>query len=203
LSNATIVSICNFSIGPEFKPGLFPNDYVIPTATEDKLGIVVVSDAWTDVPLLDRKSMRVTIPAVEVARAIVEDWKIAQLQIGPNAQPGVFYVEGAHSEDTILDNFDHLIAKARTEHIEWANRLVRMADDLWQIKPVHRQISRTMINACKYLKVDRVWTKSAKPEDTTRCPACAATIPSNVIVCQFCHVILNEEEYSKFTFAKG
>lgn len=85
MSNSTIVSVCNFPIGPEFKPGLFPNDYVIPAASEDKLGIVVISDAWTDVPLLDRKTIRVPILSAEVARSIVEDWKIAQLQIGPDA----------------------------------------------------------------------------------------------------------------------
>lgn len=203
MSNSTIVSICNFSIGPEFKPGLFPNDYIIPAATEDKLGIVVIGDAWTDIPLLDRKTIRVPILSGELARSIVEDWKIAQLRIGPNAQPGVFYVDGAYSEDTILDNCQEQLNIARVQHTGWANRLVQMADDLWQMKPIHSQISSTMINAARYLKIeDRVWMKSAKPEDTVRCPSCTSIVPAAAVVCGICHVVLNAEEYKSLTFAK-
>lgn len=203
MSNATIVSVCNFSIGPEFKPGLFPNDYVIPAATEDKLGLAVIGDGYVDVPQLDRKSIRMIVIAAEIARSIVEDWKIAQLQIGPGAQPGLFYVDGAHSEDTILDTCEDKLEKARNEHTEWANRLVKMGDDLWQLKPSHRQISRTMISAAIYLHVDRVWTKSSKPTDTVICPACTSRVPTGAAVCLQCKVILDPEKYAQFEFARG
>lgn len=205
MSKATIVSICNFPIGPEFKPGLFPNDYIVPAATEDRLGIVVISDAWTDVPQLDRKSIRITILAAEVARSIVEDWKTAQLQIGPGSQPGLFYLDGEHTEDEILEDEGGqiLLMKARTEHTEWANRLVKMADDLWQLKPSYRQISRTMISAAKFLNLDRQWMKSAKPTDTVVCPACTSRVPTGAAVCLHCKAIIDPVKYAQFEFARG
>lgn len=198
---ATIVSVCNFPIGPEYKPGLFPNDYVIPAATEDNLGIVVVTDGWTDVPQLDRKSIRIVVPAAEIARSIVQDWKVAQLQIGPGAQPGLFYVEGAYSEDEILDNCEEMLRVARSEHIEWARRLVKMADDLWALKPMHVQISAGMINAANYLKLDRVWTRTPSPEDSRNCPSCTTKLPAATVVCPQCNVILDEDKYQNFKFA--
>lgn len=201
MSNSTVVSLCNFPIGPEFKPGLFPNDYVIPAATEDTLGLLVVSDGFTDIPQLDHKSIRMTISSEEIAKAIVDDWKSAQLQVGPGAAPGLFFVEGKQDEETIRKKHAPAIAKAKAEHTVWAQRLLKMADDLWQLKPVHRQIASTMINAAKYLKEDRVWMKSARPEDTIRCPGCTAIVPAAAAVCQHCSAILDDKKYQQLTFA--
>jgi len=203
MSKCTVVSICNFSIGPEFKPGLFPNDFVIPAASEESLALLVIEDGWTDVPLLDRKSMRVPVLSAEIARAVVEDWKSAQLQIGLGSQPGLFYVDGEHDEDDILEGCEDLLVKARNEHTEWTNRLVKMADDLWYMKQSHRQISRTMIHAARYLHVDRAWTKSSRPDDTVICPACTSRVPAGAAVCLQCRAIIDAEKYSQFEFAKG
>jgi hypothetical protein len=202
MGQATIVSVCNFPIGPEFKPGLFPNDYIIPAAEEGGLGIIIISDAFTDIPQLDRKNIRVTVPAAEVARSLVEDWKSAQLMIGPGAQPGLFYVDGALSEDEIIDELSNEINKARDEHTEWAQRLVKMADDLWAIKPLFVQISAGMIYAAKYLHVDRVWTQNVRPEQSMVCPSCNSRISSLTVVCPHCSVILNEEKHAQFNYAK-
>lgn len=204
MSNSTIVSLYPSPIGPEFKPGLNPNDFVIPAATEETLGILVIPDGWTDIPMLDYKTLRVAVPSAEIARSVVEDWKSAQLCVnGVDAAPGLFYVDGPHSEDSILDNFDSLISHARNMHTGWAQALVRMADDLWEIKPVRRQISKSMVNAAKYLKLDRAWTKNARPEDTVRCPSCTSLVPAESVVCQYCKVVLDAEAYSRLTFARG
>lgn len=202
MSHATIVSVCNFPIGPEFKPGLFPNDYVIPAATDEGLGIVVVSDGWTDIPQLDRKTIRVPVPAAEIARSIVEDWKIAQLEIGAGAQPGLFYVDGALSEDEIVDELEAELNKARTEHSAWCRKLIKMADDLWAIRPITIQISASMVNAAKFLNVDRAWLRNTLVEEITVCPSCTTKLITGTVVCPNCRVILDKDKYAELEFAK-
>lgn len=203
MGNATIISVCNFKIGPEFKPGLFPNDYVVPAATPENLGLVVVSDGWTDIPQLDRRSIRIAVPAAEIARSIVQDWKVAQLEIGPGAQPGLFYVDGALSEDEVMDELDAEVKNARVEHSNWCRKLVKMGDDLWAIRPITIQISASMINAAKYLNVDRVWLRNTVVEDITVCPACTTKLITGTVVCPNCRVIIDKDRYSELEFASN
>ncbi len=196
MGKATVVSICNFPIGPEFKPGLHPSDYSIPAAKDGIPSVLVINDAFHDVPLLNYKTIRVNVPAEEIARAVCEDWKIAQLQTAVGAMPGVFYVSGEYDGEDILATFPEHIQKARTEHNNWCNRLVKMADDLWQLKRSHRHIATTMINAAKYLNLEnREWASDFKAEDTIRCPGCREFVDSEAAICRHCKTIINMELY--------
>lgn len=203
MSKATVVSVCNYPIGPEFKPGLHPSDYSIPAAeNEDTPAVLVIEDGFHDIHLLDYKTMRVTVPSAEIARAVVEDYKIAQLQIADNALPGLFYVDGEYEPIEAVNEFPKLVGNARVQHRNWCNRLVKMADDLWQLSKRHRHISTTMINAASYLKLEREWSKEHMPEDLAKCPGCASLVPAEAAVCRFCTTIINKAAYSNLTFAE-
>lgn len=200
MAKASVVSVCNFPIGPEFKPGLHPSDYVVPAAKdEDTPGVLVIEDGFHDIPLLDYKTMRIVVPAAEIARAVSEDYKIAQLQIAVDASPGVFHVDGEHEPEDIGSEFPTLVQTAKIFHRNWANRLVKMADDLWQMKRSHRNIATTMINAALYLKLDREWSKEHKPEDLKKCIGCGSLVDAEAAICRFCRTVVNPKAYELLT----
>lgn len=205
MSKATVVSVCNYPIGPEFKPGLHPSDYTVPAAeSEDNPGVLVIADGFHDIHMLDYKTMRVTVPGEEIARAVVEDYKSAQLQLSPNAAPGVFHVGGEYESglDAAAD-FPELYNNAKTFHRNWCNNLVKMADDLWHLKRSHRHIATTMINAALYLKLDREWSRTYKPEQLIACPACASMISSEAAICKVCRTVTNKVAYAELQLAES
>lgn len=200
---ATVVSLYNGEIGPEYKPGVHADNwFVVPAATEDELGILLVRDGWHDVPLLDYKSTRMTIPAHELARSICEDWKTAQVMASDQAMPGVFYVHGKHNDESIKEDHEELIATAKEQHILWCTRLVKMADDLWQVSRQHRHIATTMINAAKYLGQEREWAKDFKPVQTSKCVACLSILDYGAIICKHCGVIADKERFAELELVR-
>lgn len=200
---ATVVSLYNDDIGPEHKPGVHPDNwFVVPAATEDELGILVVRDGWHDVPLLDYKTTRMSIPAHEIARAISEDWKVAQVMADGVAMPGVFHVHGEHDDESVKDDFSNKIDIAKEQHIHWCTRLIKMADDLWQVSRQHRHIATTMINAAKFLKQEREWASDFKPVETTKCIACLSILDYGAIVCKHCGVIVDKDRFAELDLVR-
>lgn len=193
---ATVVSVCNFPIGPEFKPQLNPAHFSVPAATEDDLGILVVKDVLQYIPQLDYKTIVVGVPDKELANSIVEDWVGGQLQITAEARPGIFYVDGEYDSDEIKDEYDERLQSVVNAHTNWCQALLRMADDLWQVKKQHRHISSSMINAASYLQAEREWTRAPRPEDFKKCPACRIQLDQDAIICKGCRVIIDKAQFA-------
>jgi len=203
VDKATVVSVCNFPIDNEYKPQLNPSFFSIKAAEEGSIAILVIESPIEYVPTLDYKSVVRNVPALEVAKSFCRDWIDGQLctSIATGALPGLFAVDNAFTIDEADEQFPTEISNARSQHTNWANNLVKMADDIWSESPKHRHISDSMRNAAKYLKLERAWAKRFEAAAQIFCPACRTVIDSKAIVCSKCNCIINEEAYDKLRFA--
>lgn len=198
MSESTVVSVCNFDIGPEHKPQLNPAHYLVPAATDDKLGILVITDPLQYIPQLDHKVLVVTVPSNEIAKSVVEDWVNGQLKIsGADVRPGIFWVKGEQDSDSIKTDFADELRSAYLSHGKWCRELLKMADDLWTEFRKYRHISTSMINAAKYLNAEREWIKTPEPLDMVKCPACRTILDSDAIICKVCRTVVNKARFSE------
>lgn len=190
-------------MGPEFKPGLFPSEYIVPPAKEGKLGILAVLDGQRTVYLdQDRGSESVVVSGTDIANSIVNDYIFSQPGQDQNSGPGMFWVRDVLGEEAIRRVHASEIEKATTMQREWWRRLVRLADDAWQVDHKLAQIGDLDRIACRELGLKRDWLDD-NPDMMTKCPVCTTLISTSAIVCFACHVVLKPEEYKKFQFAGG
>lgn len=206
MSTATVVSVCNYPVGPEFKPGLFPRTYEIPAATghfTDSFvpGVLIIEDGFHDIPQLDYKTIRVTVPAIEIARSVVNDYCTAQLQVSEVALPGMFALDSGYQASEVVVMFENELGAALERHTAWCRNLVKMGDDLWNISKQSRHISTTMRNAAKFLQLQREWLSDATPIMTAKCPACFSIIEQGASICKHCHAVLDKERAAQFSLA--
>lgn len=198
---ATVVSLLPYRVGPENKPGLFPGEYTVPAAKGDELGILIVVDGQRGVYLdHDRGSELMVVAGEKIAKSVVEDYVLSQPGQDQEAGPGMFWVMEAFTESQIKQRFPEKILGAAKMQKEWWKRLVRLADDVWQTSHIIAQIGDLDRVACRELGLKRDWLDDS-PDTIIRCPVCTTLISKSAIVCFACHVVLNAEEYKKFSFA--
>lgn len=204
MDKATVISVCNFPILNEYKPQLNPSFFSIEAAEEGSIAVLVIDSPLEYVPTLDYKSIVRNVPALEVAKSFVRDWVEGQLctSIATGALPGLFAVDNPYTIDEADERFPDEITTARSQHTNWANNLVKMADDIWAESPKHRHISDSMRNAAKFLKLDRAWAKRFEPSTQIFCPACRSVVDSQAIVCKVCRCVLDQKKFDKLTFSE-
>lgn len=200
MSKSTVVSLLPFPIHEE-KPGIIPAYYDI-ERSDGKNPVVLVVDDGTRFLYLDHERGSADIPVFSavIAKSIVEDFFRAQIcfrpQSRPEASPGLFWVEGAHSAEGIKRNFPTELEKARKEQIAWFQELVKIADDDWARYKLHVSVSDRQREAAKFLNLKRDWLFDTRPDEMTRCKFCNSFIPGIAVVCPACRQILDVEKYN-------
>ncbi len=198
---ATIVCLYPFGIR-EQKPGLIPPVYEIPPVKYGDFAILPITDGCFYVYLDQfRGSMKVTTPALVLAKSICDDFINAfQHGTSPDACPALFFVPGHPSKDEIRKNFARELAEATERQLRWYRNLVKIADDAWQKSHLHTAITDIEREASKVLGYNREWSALPDPTEIKTCPNCNNRVPKSMIVCH-CRYIFDMEAYKKMNFA--
>lgn len=179
---------------------------LIPAAEQNDLVVVHVTDQSYALYLdAERGSRQIPEPVGEYARAIVDDFKISQIEVSEehNAWPGIFWVMGRFTADEVRAKFAKQILEAREQQTRWFERLVYRADEDWAKQPSMRVISDIQRLAAKSLNLVRPWAIPDLKLGNITCPACTTAVPPDAALCPNCKCILNQEKASKLAFAKG
>jgi len=193
---ATIISICPFPID-EFKPGIIPSNFHVDAAKDGEVQVLNIGTNVVSrmrVPVMGN-TIDMSIPAMTVARAIVEDRNTGQLYYSPEAKPGLFFVEGTYSREEAKLNFQKEIEEANRLQNNWFEHLVKLADDDWAKSKQHRYISDTQRYAARKLGLTKDWTFTATDAADKRCAACYSPMHALAIICPTCKT--NQIEFAK------
>lgn len=201
----TVASYFPFVIREE-KPGLIPGRFLIPASDTKEPELLVLERSIHYVYLDEtRGSLQVRDPADEVARSIVEDFNNAQLGISEGCHPGLFWVPGAHTVESLKKEFSSRITAVKIAQMKWFTAICRIADDDWNKYHQHNVVSdfqRTAANLIGWKPEEHEWmNKRAIVENSSRCPACQTLVSPELVICTTCKCILKPEEYKKLQFA--
>ena len=195
--SVTLVSVSPRKIFEE-KPHIRPSMYRVDAAPTDDIAILVIEDAIDYVYAGEGKHIDRIVLASEVAKSIIASHCGSQLVTNPNAQPGLFYVDGKLNKAEIKTKFKAEIDEAKKRQRSWFINIVKDADDLWQRFRQHRVISQLHRDACNYLNMKREWNITVDPDANILCPACGANLPHpQVTICGTCRTIIKPEEHAK------
>ena len=199
---ATVISICPFPIH-EFKPGLFPATFSIPAVPEGGVETLIVGNriiVRQRVPVIGN-ILEIPVPAVQVAKSIVDDRLTGQLLIKEGSRPGLFWVPGEYNNKEAAEHFAPQIADARMIQKQWFLDLVIMADDDWNKTHQHRFISDLQRYACRILGLNRPWsTETVDNVQDKRCLACYSPMHAKATICPTCKT--NQIEFADATSVK-
>lgn len=191
---ATIISICPFPLD-EFKPGLIPSVFHVDAAKENDIAILNIGygiKARMRVPVIGN-TIDMDVPPATIAKAIVEDRLSGQLYYGPEAKPGLFYVEGTYSKEECKVTFSSEISEANKIQKNWFLNLVKMADDDWAKSKQHRYISDLQRHAARALGLTKDWNFDVSNASDARCVACFSQIHPLAAICPVCRT--NQAEF--------
>jgi hypothetical protein len=207
MSECTIVSLMPFAVN-EDKPGIFPNRYSIDASDTQLPVVATVKDAFYYIYLDDsRGSIKVPVPAKQVAKAIVDDFIQGQLEVNNNASPALFWVDGKLNTDEIKIKHSAILEDVKYKQLNWFTNLCRLADDDWQRYGKHSVISDLQRKAAFFLKwslKEHPWMNSTVTEsrvETVECPACGVKVKKGVIICSACKYIFDQKKYNELKFA--
>jgi len=194
---ATVVSILPFDIR-EAKYGVYPTHYDIPGPKKDEeFGIChVPNECYGLVYQLDGKQIQIPIPPWDVARAIVEDYRRAQLAATPTASAGLFYLAGKFEPEEIILHHQKDLARVRKEQEAWYTLLVTMADDDYQKTKQRRAVSDLQRFAARALQLERDWL-SIVAEHLVFCSMCGTELRKAVAKCYNCGFIVDQKRYDE------
>lgn len=180
-----------------------PAEFKIGRAHNQEFEFLVVKDGVRSVYLdYERGSEQMVVPAPEIAKSLVDDYVISQPLQDPEKGPGIFWVKGSYDRVAISTKFVKELKFAWESQKRWFSALVREADDLWIANHRYAQIGDLERTACRELGLKRDWL-SDDPAFIYKCPVCTTLISKDAIVCFACHVVLKQEELSKFQFLGG
>lgn len=203
---STLVSLVPFPIVEE-KPGLIPGHFEIEASTDGKPRVTHIGECthyvWIDEV---RGSLRVRNPSYLVAKSLVNDYISSQLEVGPDAHPALFWLPDVWVPAQVEEKHGDMLIEMGRRQVEWFIRLVRLADDDWQRTRQHYAISDLQRYAARALdpdnKMARPWVfvnqeQTAPVPETQLCPVCGSDIPRGVIVCRYCHAVLDAKRYKE------
>jgi hypothetical protein len=185
---ATVVSICPFEIN-ETKPGIVPGHFHIDKVNEGDIKLLVVNGA----------SFKVSMPMTNIvhtlqetpealAASIVNDRLTGQMLYKPDCKPGLFWVPGEQTVDSIRKNHAKELKEAIEFQHNWFIALVKQADTDWEVTKNHHSISDTQRHAAKVLRMEsKPWLVNDKPLNATKdCIACFSQIDARATICKVC-----------------
>lgn len=222
---ATIVSLYQRDLVHKI-PGVYPGDYLIKAAEPGDISVTRVPvsafyiDSGDDTP-----KFAVTQDPSAVSKSIVSDLLRAMIEIGPDAHPGLFAIDGwdpipdekqlalgnvvfdpkdiATYKEKVKKQYANEIVLQKRYQENWARKLVKKADDDWNKWRSHRAISDIHLWAAGFLGLNREYTnlEYGKVSETIQCPACAVNIQVGVAICFNCKAILDKEKAKQFGLA--
>lgn len=186
----------------ERKPGLINDTYIIPGAPKNDFILYPVNDSYFYVYIdRDRGSLRVPAIASDIAKSIVNDYSNSQLAAGPEAKPGIFWLEGIVTKEQVLKLHKDKLDEALAFQKNWFIELVKMADNDFMRFRTHNAVGKLQRIAAEYLNLQRDWIM-APAEIDRACPACKQQYPFGAAVCPNCKCILDQALAAKLAFAK-
>ncbi len=196
---ATVCSLLPYQVR-ETKPGLIPDEYIIPKSDGLTPAVLVVEDAG--MPVYRGGEMppfRAIETAEKLAEGIAKCYNESQFGYEEGCHSALFSVPGEfNSGKEILTRFPEKVKAAREIQNRWFMRLIQMADDDWGRNHRHKTITDIQRFAARMMgKTDKPWYVSPEPVPMMKCPACSTLVESEAIVCKTCRAILNPEEAKK------
>lgn len=197
--NFTVVNFLPWQLR-ENKPGVIPNEFIVPKRNGKIPGTLIVKDCVSNVDMgLDRPAFKSPVPAEQLAKSIVDDHAKSLLEVDQDCGPALFYVEGEVKPEEVADKFPEKVAYYLQSQNKWWFKLVKVADDLWSRYRQHKMITDLQRHAAKELGLNgKEWAMEPEPITLTKCPACKTAIESDAIVCSSCKAIQpGKEELAK------
>ncbi len=190
----TVISLLPWSI-LEHKPGIIPEDYLVPMAGNGKPGVLHVKDGRSNLYVRDGKTYPITHPAEEIGTAIAEDYCRSQLQADADGRPALIWVFGHYSPEEVLVKFKNELLTAKNKQNVWFLKLIRLADDDWEKTHQHRMITDIQRHAAKSMGLlTKPWMQNIEPQEFVRCPACSTLVDVTAAICQNCGYVTNKDK---------
>ena len=188
--NCTVVSFLPWQLR-ETKPGMIPNEFIVPKREGKIPGTLKVVDCIAMVDIgLDRPAFKSPVPAEQLAESIVRDATSSLLEYDLDTKPAVFYVQGEFSGEEVLKKFPELCAEQLNAQNRWWLKLVKVADDLWARFHQHKMISDLQRHAARELGLNgKEWAMEPEPVTLVKCFACKTMIESDAIICSSCNTV--------------
>jgi hypothetical protein len=208
LDKSTIVSILPKKISEKkvtIQPGFFE---ILPGTFENPSLLVVGPSSWWREMDEGQPLLEIPVSSIQIADSVVRDYSNGLLACNMgDMMPGLFYVPGAHTVDTIKKEFKPLLLNAQATQRKWFMELIRIADILWSRSNGNPlSISDDARLACKEMNItNKPWLGDLQTAELVRCVACGALRNQLYPVCQSCHAIVDADKAKELglTFVKG
>jgi hypothetical protein len=200
--NVTVVSFVPWQF-KELKPGMLPNEFLIPAREGKTPGILIVKDATSNIYMgMDRPPFPAPVPAEQLGQSIVDDASRSLPEVDSEHGPALFWVPGEFTAEEILKKFPEKCTEAIQKQNKWWIRLVRVADDIWSRFKQHKLITDLQRHAARDLGLNgKEWAMEPTPVSLIKCPACKTMVESDAVICSSCKAILRPDEAKKLGIA--
>jgi len=196
----TVASLLPFAVKEPRKPGLVPGEFPINPSDGKTPSLLIVKDCVRSQFNEDFKPIPLPVPDAIVASSIVGDYLGGQQLVTPEACPGIFWVDGAYTQEEFEKKFGDKIKEAIDRQIAWFQNLTKAADDIWQQHHQHKFITDLQRTAARTLNYKREWLDDSA-DRIVKCPACMTLISKEAAICFACKAIVNAEKAAQFQFA--
>jgi hypothetical protein len=191
MDRATVVSIYPKDI-EEVKHTIEPGRFRIKAGSYETPTLLVVgpSSWWREIDE-DQPLLEIPVSSIQIADSVVRDYcnGILASNMG-DTMPGLFYVPGEHTIQTIKKSYLAELDKAAAKQKKFYTVLVMLADALWarsQGNPL--AISDDMRMAARELNLTETkdWMRDFKMVNQVRCKACGSLKNPEFPICASCH----------------
>jgi hypothetical protein len=199
----------------EVKPGLTPASFSLPESNLTKPEVLVIGSASFEVAAQEGRTFKMVVPAMDLAKSIVDDFNLSLPQVAPEAYPALFWISGefnyedVYNEKTkkVSEYFQYLAQPYLDKQDRWFQRLVQSANSDWTrfnknpqtISDLHRKAARALGLTSNEIE----WIEIRAINAGDRCPACRMPKIPGAIICAHCKAIFDKKAYEAIEFAKG
>lgn len=202
---STVVSIYN-KIIVERKSTIQPGHFRIPAGSVEKPSLLVVGQSrwWREVDP-DQDLFEVPVGSAQVANSIVVDYWNGLIGANEFARPGLFFLIGAITYDSLIKNHQKALKEAEAKQNAWYQALVHMGDVSWaRTNGNPLSISEDMRAAAKALNLTaKDWMSDFTMMDNVRCVACGQPRNPKFPICPSCHIVVDKKLYDSLQLGIG
>ena len=192
MDKSTIVSIFPRRMKIQ-KITLTPGNWEIPAGSAEKPSLLVVGpSSWFKETDLNEPLLEIPQSSNQIADSIVKDYCNGIFGCDfADSMPGIFWVPGSHTVESIKKEYPELIEKAIRSQTGYYRAMIRAADYFWSVSNGNPMaINDEMRMAAKILGLeDKDWMKDHLQAGNVRCFACGAMKPPQFPVCATCGII--------------
>jgi hypothetical protein len=172
---------------------LSPGLWSLEAGSVEKPAILVIGpsswfrDVGPDEPLIE-----IVQSSVQIAESLVKDYLNGMWCCNMHdSMPGLFFIPGEHTENSIHKNYQHLIKAAVITQLNYWKNLIKYGDALWARSNGNPLVINDETRmAAKLLGVqDKDWMKDFQNQGQVRCFACGSFKSPDYPICQACHTI--------------